>query len=188
MIRMTLSLLILILALPLAAQRRPARPSRTPASTSTPAAARPAMAGEVAKPDGARMSATQQQNIDTLTSDLAAIKSGSSVTQKQKQALASDLMAMADGATKPDQALVQSLSTDLSDAMIDGELSSREMAKLAADLEAVMNSASVPASEVNKAIADARAILASSGVDSSDVQTIVGDLKAIAAEAQKHQP
>lgn len=140
------------------------------------------------KPTGAHMSETQQQNIQKLTSDLQAIKQGSQVTPEMKQALKNDLMAMADGATKPDQALVQKLADDLADAMSDGNISNAEKAKLTNDLYAVMNSANIPASEVNQAIADAQVILAASGVTKQDVQTIANDMKAIVAEFQKNHP
>lgn len=136
--------------------------------------------------DGSRMSETQQQNVQKLKSDLQSIKQGSQVTPEQKQALKNDLMAMADGATKPDPALTQQLANDLSQAMSDGKLAASEKAKLAKDLEAVMNSANIPMSEVQAAISDAQAILAASGVTQSEVQTVANDMKAIAAEAQKN--
>ncbi len=53
------------------------------------------------KPSGSHISETQQKNIQKLTSDLQAIKQGSQVTPEMKQALKNDLMAMAEGATKP---------------------------------------------------------------------------------------
>lgn len=140
------------------------------------------------KPTGAHISETQQQNIQKLTSDLQAIKQGSQVTPEMKQALKNDLMAMVDGATKPDQALVQKLADDLADAMSDGNISNAEKAKLTNDLYAVMNSASIPAAEVNQAIADAQVILAASGVTKQDAQTIANDMKAIVAEFQKNNP
>ena len=140
------------------------------------------------KPNGSHMSEAQQKNIQKLTSDLQAIKKGSQVTPEMKQALKNDLMAMAEGATKPDQALVQKLADDLADAMSDGNISASEKAKLTNDLYAVMNSANIPASEVNQAVADAQVLLAASGVDKQDVQTIANDMKAIVAEFQKNHP
>jgi len=120
--------------------------------------------------DGSRMSEAQQQNVQKLKSDLLSIKQGSQVTTEQKQALKNDLMAMADGATKPDQALVQTLANDLSQAMSDGKMTTTEKAKLAKDLEAVMNCANIPLSEVQAAITDAQAILAASGIMQQEVR------------------
>lgn len=147
-----------------------------------------------AKPQPALQTQSAQQQVQApdsvtqLANDLAAIKSGSSVTKAQKEALANDLLAMADGATKPDQALVDDLVDDLYAALEDGAVSTKEAMKLAADLEAVMNSANIPKSEVDKAIADAQAILLASGVTKEDVQVIVKDLQAIAADLQGKQP
>ena len=141
--------------------------------------------GDAKKPTGAHMSEAQQQNIQKLSSDLQAIKQGSQVTPEMKQALKNDLMAMAEGATKPDPAAVDKLASDLSDAMSDGKITNAEKAKLSNDLYAVMNSANIPASEVNAAIADAKVILTASGISKNDVQTIANDLKAIANEAKK---
>lgn len=138
------------------------------------------------KPSGANLSEQQQKNVQKLQSDLQAIKQGSQVTSEQKLALKNDLLAMADGATKPDAALVQQLATDLSAALADGNVSNQEKAKLAKDLDAVMDSANVPAAEVQQAITDAQAILSASGVSKSEVQTVVTDLQAIASEAKKN--
>lgn len=138
------------------------------------------------KPTGSHISETQQKNIQKLTSDLQAIKQGSQVTPEMKQALKNDLMAMADGATKPDPALVDKLAADLADAMSDGNISNAEKAKLTNDLYAVMNSANISTAEVSQAIADAQVILTASGIEKQDAQTIIADLKAIAAEAQKN--
>lgn len=137
---------------------------------------------------GAKLSETQQQNINKLKADLQAIKQGSQVTSEMKQALKNDLLAMADGATKPDPTLVQKLADDLAAAVADGNLDNKEKAQLSNDLYAVMNSAGIPASEVNQAIADAQAIIAASGVDRQDVQLIVADLEAIVAEARNNHP
>ena len=140
------------------------------------------------QPTGAHLTPTQQQNIQKLQADLTAIKQGSQVTAEQKQALKNDLLAMADGATKPDQALVQQLANDFSSAMADGKVDSKEKAKLSNDLYKVMNSANIPADEVNQAIADAQAILTASGVSKATAQTIATDLKAIATEAKNNAP
>lgn len=158
---------------------------RGPRTTEGTAAAR---TGEASKPTGQNLSPTQQQNIQKLQADLNAIKQGSQVTAEQKLALKNDLMAMADGATKPDTALVQQLANDLAEAVADGKIYNKEKAQLSNDLYKVMNSANIPAEEVNQAISDAQAILTASSVTKADVQTIVSDLKAIGTEAKKHAP
>jgi hypothetical protein len=140
------------------------------------------------KPTGSNLPPAQQQNLQKLQADLQAIKQGSQVTAEQKQALKNDLMAMADGATKPDPALVQQLANDLANAMSDGQIDNKEKAQLANDLQKVMAGANIPPEEVNQAIADVQAILTASGVDKAEMQTIVNDLQAIAAEAKNNAP
>lgn len=139
-----------------------------------------------AKPSGSHLSEQQTKNVQKLQADLNSIKQGSQVTQDQVNALKADLMAMADGATKPDQALVQKLAIDLANAIADGKLTSKEKAQLSQDLYAVMNSANIPTSEVNQAIADAQTIFTASGITKEEVTVIVSDLKAIAAEAKSN--
>ena len=142
--------------------------------------------GGRAKPSGQNMSQQQQQNINKLVTDLNAIKAGSQVTPAMKAALKNDLLAMADGATKPDPALVSKLANDLSAALADKTISAQEKQKLSKDLYAVMNSANIPPAEAQQAIADAQTLLQASGLNKQDAQLIVADLQAIAAEAKKN--
>lgn len=136
--------------------------------------------------DGSHLSATQQQNVQKLQTDLGSIKAGSEVTQAQKDALKNDLTSMAQGATKPDPALVQQLSTDLSSAFSDKSISKQEQVKLTQDLSAVLNSANISPAQVQHTITDAQSILTASGVNQATVQMVGNDLKAIATEAQKN--
>lgn len=146
----------------------------------TPAAAQPQKSR--------RMSEAQQQNLTKLKTDAEQIKSGSQVTQQQKDQLKRDLEAMIHGATRPDAALVDQLAADLSAAMADGKVSGLEKTKLMKDIEKVLNSSGISMTEVNAVIADAQAILAASGVSKADAQTIGNDLKAIAGELKKNAP
>jgi len=171
--------------------------SNTPAGVrnTTPAARTTAASGQVrsnlatqAGQYRPQLSATQQQNVQTLVTDLQAMHSKSQVTPEQKQQLKNDLMAMADGATKPSQASVQKLATDMQAAWSDQKLSPKEQYQLTADVAAVLNSANIPASEVQAALTDAQAILQASGLNQADAQKIVADLKAIAAEGKANHP
>lgn len=127
----------------------------------------------------------QQENLQKLAGDLEGIQADSEVTQDQVKALSSSLQAMSDGATKPSQESVDKLSTDLSSALDDGNLSTMEQAQLTRDMQAVMNSANIPASEVEAAMTDAKTILTASNVDQADVQLVVSDMQAIYAAAPK---
>jgi hypothetical protein len=156
-----------------------------PATKASPSRSTAAQSGSSSKNLSAPVSQTQQQNINKLSTDLQTIKKGSQVTTAQKDALKNDLLAMAEGATKPDAAAVEKLATDLSATLADASLSSKEMLQLTTDLNAVMNSANISSADVQKAITDAQAILTASGVTQAEVELIVADLKAIAGQAQK---
>lgn len=166
-----------------AQSRRGSRTTKTETTQSTSATVQTSR-----KPTGTRLSEQQKQNIATLEADLKAIKSGSQVTQAQKDALRASLTTLAEGSVKPDPVLVQNLATNLAEALADGTLSDSEKAQLAFDLQRVLNSANIPAEEVTAAIAAVQTILQASNIDRADVETIVNDLKAIADEARSNLP
>lgn len=140
------------------------------------------------KRTGTNISSQQQQNLKALESDLKAIKTGSQVTQAQKDALKSSLSALAEGAVRPDPALVQTLTDDLSKALSDGVISDTEKVKLASDLQKILNSANIPVNEVTTAIAAAQVILQASNIDRGDVEKIMNDLNAIVNEVRSNLP
>ncbi len=162
----------------------PKPPSTSGVNTATVKKAGSAVEKNSSTQRSARMSAEQQKNVDKLASDLQAIHAGSTVTQAQKDALATSLTALAEGSNPPDPNLVQSLAKDLSSAVSDGQMSGKEKIALANDLEAVMNSANVSKQEIDQAISDTETVLSASGIDASDVDRIVADLQAIAKQAQ----
>ena len=137
---------------------------------------------------GSHMSTAQKVNVQKLQADVADIKSGSQVTQAQKDALANDLSSMAKGATKPSQASVSQLSQDLTTAMADGNISSADKAKLMKDVGTVMNSANISSAQINRAVADAQTIISASGINQADAQLVAQDLRAIVTEAKSHMP
>lgn len=188
--------LCVLVALSTAGSARPARPTgaqpRTAPAVGAPergaASKGDTSAADVRAQAKARMSPQQQQNVAKLQQDLAALKSGSEVTQGQKDALTTSLTNLAQGTVKPSQESVSKLSSDLSNAMADGDISKAEQIQLSQDVAVVMNSANVPMAEVQAVIADVESILISSNVDRSDVQTISADLRAIATELQTKAP
>lgn len=132
----------------------------------------------------AKMSPTQQANVDKLKSDLLAMKDGSNVTQEQKDALKSDLTDMLSGATRPSQESVQTLANDLTSSMADGSLSLKEKATLTNDFQSVLDSANISADEFGAFVTSVQDVLVASGVTKDDVAAIAGDLQAIGAEAK----
>lgn len=133
-----------------------------------------------------KMSDQQKANVEKLVADLQAIKTGSQVTQEQKNKLALDLKTLAQGANKPSKESVEKLATDFSAALQDKQISKDEQAALTTDFQQVLNSANISPSEVETVVKDAQEILVASGITKEDGDLIVSDLKAIAAEIQKN--
>ncbi len=177
-------------------RKKPKPPSATPTPSAPQQAARQAPqspADRTTAPAArekalSRMSPAQQQNLDQLKTDLTSIRAGSGVTEAQKQKLADDVMSAAQGATKPSQASVTKLTSDLQSALGDSSLSYKEKAQLGDDVSAVLNSAGISQSEVEAIIQDAEDILRAANVSQQEIDAVVSDLEAIAAEARKNAP
>src|SRR6185369_6389721 len=92
------------------------------------------------QPPGAQNQATPPppppQSILTLQSDLAAITANSTVTAAQKQKLANDIMAVANG-TKPAATNAAKLADDLATACSEKPLSSSSRNRLVQELDAI---------------------------------------------------
>jgi hypothetical protein len=131
------------------------------------------------------LSAQQKKNVRQLRADLQSLKSGSEVTAEQRKALATSLANLAEGATKPSRTSVGALSADLASAMKDGQISTRETARLAQDLTTALNSANMPRREIEAVIADVQTILTAGGVTEDSAAKIAADLRAISAEVRK---
>ncbi len=145
-----------------------------------------ATGGTAPKPTGKNLSDKQKTNVSELVTDLQDIKSGSTVTQGQIDALAASLTTLAQGTTKPDPAAVDKLAADLADVVSDGGLSNSDLKLLSQDITNVLNSANVPQSEVDAVIANAQAILVASGVNKGDALEVQADLQEIAKELKKN--
>jgi len=133
---------------------------------------------------GGRIPPAQQANIQKLQSDLSAIKANSQVTPAMKQQLATDLTAMAQGATKPSPAAVQQLVNDLTAALSAPSITKVDVAKLTQDFYQVMNSAGISQAEADAVSADIQVIVKASGVTQAQAQTIAADVKAILAQVK----
>lgn len=126
----------------------------------------------------------ETQNLQKLLVDLQAIAAGSRITEAQRQALASDLLLLVNGTTKPSRESLAALVGDLADAFADRGLSLLEIVRLGTDLNAVLNSAGLSPAESQAIVADLGNALASSGVTAAEVQAVLDDLNAIVAEVQ----
>ena len=126
-----------------------------------------------------------QQNLAKVKADLAAITPNSPVKAEQKQQLAKDLLASAQGAGKPSQTTVAPLADSLAAAFAQNALSDADRNRLVSRLAAVLNPAKIQPSQMQAIYADIQAIFQANGMARKDAVKIVDQVKAVAAETQK---
>jgi hypothetical protein len=154
--------------------------------TSPSQPAQPAQPGQPAPTPGASAAPTPiQLSIAKLRGDLMAIKAGSPVTAAQKQKIATDLIATAQGTSKPSQATAAALANSLAAAFAEKPLSDKDCSRLLSDLAAVLNPAKIQASQMYAIDGDIQAIFQANGMARKDAVKIVDQVKAVAAETQK---
>ena len=125
-----------------------------------------------------------QQSLARVRTDLAAIQPNSPVTAAQKQQLAKDILATAQGAKKPSQATVAGLAEDLSAAFLQKPLPDTDRNRLLTDLAAALNPANIQPAQMQAIIADVQAIFQVNGMARKDAMKIVESVKAVAAETR----
>ena len=113
--------------------------------------------------------------------DIAAIKADAPVTAAQKQALADDFVAVAQGA-KPSQASAAKLAEDLSAALASKPLPSESRARLVQELDAILNPAKYPQAKMPAIFDDIQAIFQVNGLDRKRASAIGDDVKALAVK------
>jgi type VI protein secretion system component VasK len=125
-----------------------------------------------------------QQSLAKVRADLTAIQPGSQVTAQQKQQLAKDLLATAQGANKPSSATVTALAEELSTACAQKSLADKDLTRLLTDLAAVLNPANIQQTQMQAIFSDVQAIFQVSGLARKDAIKISDAAKAVAAEAR----
>ncbi len=131
------------------------------------------------QPNAASTPAPQPQSLVQLQTDLAAIKADSPVTAQQKQKLAGDLIAAAQGA-KPSPTSATKLAEDLSAAFAAKPLSAAARARLAQELDAVLNPGKYPQANMPGIFADIQAVFQENGLERKRAVAIADDVKALA--------
>jgi hypothetical protein len=126
-----------------------------------------------------------QQSLAKVRADLAAIKPNSPVTPEQKQRLTKDLLASAQGVSKPSQATVATLADSLAAAFAQNQFSDGARSRAVSDLAAVLNPAKIQPAQMQAIYADIQAIFQANGMARKDAVKIVDQVKAVAAETQK---
>ncbi len=147
----------------------------TPAQPAQPAAA-PRPAAPTANP--------KQQNISRLQTDLAALNGRTDVATETRQRLARNLLAAAQGTTKPSSTTAASVVDHLVTVMAGANIESSARARLAQNLNAVFDCASIPADRVTAILSDVQAILQVGGVRRQDALTVVASLRQVVTEVQ----
>jgi hypothetical protein len=120
-----------------------------------------------------------------LRADLTAIKAGSPATAEQKQQITRDLMAAAQGASKPSPATAANLAGCLAAAFAEKPLADKDCTRLLSDLAAVLNPAKIQPIQMQAIYADIQAIFQANGMARKDALKIADQAKAIGAETQK---
>ena len=137
------------------------------------------------RPTTAAPATPVQQSIAKLRADLTAIKAGSPVTADQKQQIAKDLFAVAQGANKPSPATAAKLADSLSAAFAEKPLADKDCTRLLSNLAAVLNPANIQSAQMQAIDADIQAIFQANGMARKDAVKIVDQVKAVAAETQR---
>jgi hypothetical protein len=146
----------------------------------------PSAPAQPARPSSSTTSPTPvQQSLAKVRADLAAIKPNSQVTAEQKQQLANDLLATAQGVNKPSSATVAKLADELCTAFAQKPLSDAHRNRLLTDLAAVLNPANIQQMQMQAIFADVQAIFQANGMDRKDAVKIADSVKAVAAETRR---
>ena len=124
-------------------------------------------------------------SVVVLRADLTGIKANPPVTAAQKEQLAKDLMAVAQGGSKPSQATAANLANGLAAAFAEKPLADKECSRLLSDLAAVLNPAKIQATQMQAIHNDIQAIFQNNGVARKDAIKLMDQVKAVGAETQK---
>jgi hypothetical protein len=148
-----------------AAPTQPAQPATAPATSAAPTPI--------------------QQSIAKLRADLTAIKANAQVTAAQKQQIAKDLMAVAQGANKPTQSAAANLVSSLAAAFAEKPLADRDCSRFLSDLAAVLNPGRIQPAQMQAIHADIQAIFQANSMARKEAVKLVDQVKAVGAETQK---
>ena len=142
---------------------------------------RQGVAPPTAPPPSASAPAAPPPSLPTVKADLAAIKSGVTVTDDQKQKIANDLIAGAQG-TKPSQAAALKLADELVKAFSVKPLSAASLARFVQEVDAVMNPSKFPQAKMDAIYTDIQAIFQENGLDRKQAVAIVEATKGLVAK------
>jgi len=149
-------------------------PSPAPAQTVAPARPGAAPSNTV----------TQAQSLAALQNDLAGFKTGTAVSDTQKQQFTINL-AKAIRGPKPSLTTMKKFVESLTAATSGATFTDEQRQRLALNLDAALNSRGIPATQFDKIIADTQAILEVGTIKRTIAIGIATDLKAVGAEIRR---
>lgn len=126
-----------------------------------------------------------QQSLAKVRADLSGVQPGAQVTSEQKQQLAKDLMASAQGANKPSSTTVAALADQLSAALAVRSLSEKDLGRLLTDLAAVLNPANIQPKQMQAIYTDIQTVFQGNGPASDHAGRVVDCAKAVVAETRR---
>ncbi len=155
----------------------------------TPAAP-PATSAAPAASANSGISTAQQQTIDKVQADLAAIKAGSTVSADQKKKLLTDISNLSRGSIKPSKTVLTKLVDDLGTVLSDKAVTAKDkdQALLAKDINIVVNSENLPPAQTMSCVTAVQTALKGCGVGEQQQSTISSDLKAVSKNLQDNKP
>jgi hypothetical protein len=124
------------------------------------------------------------QGLLRFNTEINSIRADSTVAPEQKQKLAQDLVAGAQG-PRPSLVTASKLAADVSAAFAEKPLSASSRARFVQELDAVLNPSKYPQAKLDGILRDIQAIFQENGLARTKAVAISDDVKAIAAEIQK---
>ncbi len=142
---------------------------------------RQGVAAPTAPPPSGSAPAAPPPSLPSVKADLAAIKAGGVVSDDQKQKIANDLIAGAQG-TKPTPAAAAKLADELVKAFSTKPLSAASLARFVQEVDAVMNPSKFPQAKIEAIYSDMQAIFQENGLDRKQALAIVEATKGLVAK------
>ena len=144
---------------------------------------RPAQGQPATTPTTSATVGPVQQAQAKLRADLAAIKPGVPATPEQKQQIAKDLIALAQGA-KPSSQAAAVLADDLASAYALKALPDKERDRMLSDLAAILNPGSIQKPQMDAIYGDLQAIFQVNGQARKDAAKLSDDARAAGADVK----
>jgi hypothetical protein len=127
---------------------------------------------------------TLSQGLLRFNTEINAIHADSTVAADQKQKLAQDLVAGAQGA-RPSLVTASKLAADVAAAFAEKPLPATSRGRLVQELDAVLNPAKYPQAKLEGILKDIQAIFQDNGLARMKAVAISDDVRAVAAEIAK---